>query len=183
MTVEMILGILLAGLLSENYAILHFLGTGAVIENERSVKHSLIIGLGTTIVMVVSTAITWPLQAYVLESVPYLRTLVFVVVVLLVVEAIHLLAGTGLEGLCRVDFTKFAINGAVLGLCIHNTEIPYGEAVLTAAAVGIGFTLTMAVFPSIREKADDTAAPKAFRGFPLTLLCAGMLALTLLSYG
>ena len=183
MTGEMILGILLAGLLSENYAILHFLGTGAVIENERSVKHSLVIGFGTTIVMVVSTVITWPLQAYLLESVPYLRTLTFVIVILLVVEAIHLLVGTGLEGLYKVDFTKFAINGAVLGLCIHNTEIAYGEAILTAAAVGIGFTLTMAVFPTIREKVDESSIPKSFRGLPITLLCAGMLALTLLSYG
>lgn len=183
MTAEMIFGILLAGLLSENYAILHFLGTGAVIENERSVRHSLIIGFGTTIVMVVSTLITWPLQAYLLENVPYLRTFVFVVVILLVVEAIHLLVGTGLEGLCKVDFTKFAINGAVLGLCIHNTEIPYAEAILTAAAVGIGFTLTMTVFPSIRGKVDESSVPKAFRGLPITLLCAGMLALALLSYG
>ena len=183
MTAEMIFGILLAGLLSENYAILHFLGTGSVIENERSVKHSLVIGLGTIIVMVVSTVITWPLQAYVLESVPYLRTLVFVIVVLLVAEVIHLLAGTGLEGLCRVDFTKFAINGAVLGLCIHNTEIPYGEAILTAAAVGIGFTLTMAAFPTIRGKVKEASVPRPFRGLPITLLCAGLIALTLLSYG
>ena len=183
MTAEMIFGILLAGLLSNNYALLHFLGTGAVIENERSGKHSLVIGFGTTIVMVVSTVITWPLQAYLLQNVPYLRTLVFVIVVLLVVEAIHLLVGTGLEGLYEVDFTKFAINGAVLGLCIHNTELPYGEAILTAAAVGIGFTLTMAMFPSIRQKVEESSVPKAFRGLPVTLLCAGMVALTLLSYG
>ena len=45
MTLEIIFGILLAGLLSDNYALLHFLGTGAVIENERTTGKSLIIGL------------------------------------------------------------------------------------------------------------------------------------------
>ena len=58
MNFEIIIGILLAGILSNNYALLHFLGTGAVIENERSSRKSLIIGLGTTIVMVIAAAIT-----------------------------------------------------------------------------------------------------------------------------
>ena len=55
MTVEIIFGILLAGILSNNYALLHFLGTGAVLENERPVKRSLTLGLGTTVVMLIST--------------------------------------------------------------------------------------------------------------------------------
>ncbi|MBQ8258283.1 MAG: hypothetical protein IJY97_01865, partial [Clostridia bacterium] len=52
MTINVILGILLAGIVSNNYALLHFLGTGAVIENERSTKRSMVLGLGTTLVMV-----------------------------------------------------------------------------------------------------------------------------------
>ena len=51
MEFNVILGILLAGILSNNYAFLHFLGTGAVLENERSTKRSLLLGLGTTVVM------------------------------------------------------------------------------------------------------------------------------------
>ena len=53
MDIKVILGILLAGVLSNNTALLHFLGTGAVIENERSTRKSLALGLGTTLVMVV----------------------------------------------------------------------------------------------------------------------------------
>ena len=60
MTFEMVLTILFAGFLSNNYALLHFLGTASVIENERSIKKSFIIGLGSTIVMVLTTLITWP---------------------------------------------------------------------------------------------------------------------------
>lgn len=58
MTFEIILGIILAGILSNNYALLHFLGTGAVLENERSNRRSVVLGLGTTVVMLLSTLIT-----------------------------------------------------------------------------------------------------------------------------
>lgn len=182
MSFNVILGIMLAGLLSNNYALLHFLGTGAVIENERSSRKSLLVGLMTTVVMVVSTAITWPIQTYLLKSVPYLQNMVFVLVMLLVVEVIHLFTKNKVETFCKVDFMKFAINGAVLGLCVHNTELAYGEAVLTAAAVGIGFTLTMAIFSKLHSRIDEESVPKAFRGLPVCLLCAGMIALALLAF-
>ena len=78
MTLKIALGILLAGILSNNYAVLKFLGTGAVIENNRSIKKSLIIGAGTTIVMLITTLITWPINKYLLAKVEYLQTIVFV---------------------------------------------------------------------------------------------------------
>ena len=62
MEFKIILGIILAGIFTNNYALLHFLGTGAVLENERPTKRSLTLGLGTTLVMVLTTLITWPLN-------------------------------------------------------------------------------------------------------------------------
>ena len=68
MTFETILAILLLGILSHNYALLDFLGTGAVIENERSSRKSLLLGLGTTLVMVICTLITWPINKFLLVN-------------------------------------------------------------------------------------------------------------------
>lgn len=182
MEFNVILGILLAGILSNNYAFLHFLGTGAVLENERSTKRSLLLGLGTTVVMVLSTLITWPLNEYLLKEVSYLQTMVFVLVVLMVVELLHILAKNLLDNYCRADFVKFAINGAVLGLCIHNTELDFGSALLTAASVGIGFMLTMMLYAKIKDvPVDEEAIPASFRGLPVALLTAGMIALALLA--
>ena len=113
MTIKVILGIILAYTLSENYALIEGLGTGAVIENERSKRRSLIIGVGTIFVMLLTTLITWPLNKYVLHDVPYLQTMAFVVVVMLVVYAIHFFAKKRVEGYCHVDFMKFGVNGAV----------------------------------------------------------------------
>lgn len=182
MDFKVILGIILAGILSNNYALLHFLGTGAVLENERSSRRSLTLGLGTTVVMLLSTLITWPLNKYVLESVSYMQTMVFVIVVLAVVEIIHLIAKNILDNYCRSDFVKFAINGAVLGLCIHNTEHDFLTAVVTSVAVGIGFMLTMTVYAKLKDvPVDEDAIPASFRGLPIALLTAGMIALALLA--
>ena len=182
MTFEIIIGILLAGILSNNYALLHFLGTGAVIENDRSSKKTLIVGGCTTAVMVVATLITWPINHYLLESISYLQTLVFVVVLLVVVELAHLFTKKYVESYCKVDFIKFAINGAVLGLCIHNTELDFLTSALTAFSVGVGLTLTMVVFSSLQQKIDEESVPESFRGLPIALLVAGMMALVLLAF-
>ena len=182
MTINVILGILLAGIVSNNYALLHFLGTGAVIENERSTKRSMVLGLGTTLVMVLSTLITWPLDKFVLVKAPYMQTMTFVLVVLIVVEVLHLIAKNVLDNYCRSDFVKFAINGAVLGLCVHNTKLGLVEALVTAAAVGIGFMLTMTLYGKLKDLAvDEDAIPASFRGLPIALLTAGMIALALVA--
>ena len=77
---------------------------------------------------------------------------------------------------------NFATNGAVLALGVHNTERASGGAFLPAAAVGIGFTLTMAIFSKLHSRIDEESVPKAFRGLPVCLLCAGMIALALLAF-
>ena len=184
LTIEMIFGILLAGLLSDNYALLHFLGTGAVMENERSTKQSVILGLGTTLVMLITNAICWPLNTYLLEKVPYLQTMVFVLVILIVVEVLHIIAKKLLDGYCHADFVKFAINGAILGLCIHNVEnhLSYVETLITSLGVGLGLMITMCVFAKLKdEPVDEEAIPASFRGLPIALLTAGMIALALLA--
>ena len=182
MTIKIILGIILAGILSNNYALMHFLGTGAVLENERPTKKSLTLGLGTTIVMLVSTLITWPINKYLLVNVPYMQTMVFVVVVLIVVEVMHLVASKILDKYCKADFVKFAINGAVLGLCILNVGLDFLTAIVTAISVGIGFMLTMTLYAKLKDvPVDEDAIPPSFRGLPIALLTAGMIVLALLA--
>ena len=182
MTIEMILSIIFASILTENIALIECLGTGAVLENERSSRRSLTLGGGATIVMLISTLITWPLNHFVLEKVPYLQTMVFVLVVLMVVEVIHLIARKVLDNYCKSDFVKFAINGAVLGLCIHNSELEFLEAIITAVAVGIGFMLTMTVYAKLKDvPVDEDAIPAPFRGLPIALLTAGMIVLALMA--
>ena len=182
MTFEVILGILLASIFSENIALIECLGTGAVLENERSSRRSLTLGFGTTIVMLISTLITWPLNTYVLTKAPYLQTMVFVLVVLVVVELLHLVARRILDNYCKSEFVKFAINGAVLGICIHNTHLGFLEAAVTSVCVGIAFMLTMTVYAKLKDlPVDEEAIPAPFRGLPIALLTAGMMVLAMMA--
>ena len=132
--------------------------------------------------MLLTTLITWPINKFLLAKVPYLQTMAFVIVVMLAVYVIHLFAKNKLENYCKVDFMKFAVNGAVLGLCIHNTELVFLEAVVTSVAVGLGFMLTLIVFKTLHDKIDEESVPASFRGLPITLLVAGMIALALLAF-
>lgn len=182
MTFEIILGMILAGILSNNYPLIECLGTGAVLENERSNKRSVVLGLLTTVIMLVSTLITWPINTFLLANVPYLQTLVFVCVVLVVVEVFHLIDHNAVNKFCRVDFTKFAINGAVLGLCIHNTHLEFLPALITTVGVGLGFTLVLTLFSALEYRIDYDAVPYSFRGLPIHLLTAGMIVLALLCF-
>lgn len=182
MSAKVIFGILLAGILSNNYAILHFLGTGAVVTNRRPVRQSLVLGLGTAAVMVLSTLITWPVNTYLLAKAAYFQTMAFMAVVIAVVELLHALVPKLLDDFCHADFVKFGINGAVLGLCIENTALSFGEALVTSLGVGIGFTVVLMLYSRLRQAVwDEEAVPAPFRGLPISLLTAGMIALALLA--
>lgn len=182
MSANVIFGILLAGILSGNYAIVRFLGTGAVITNRRPVGQSLVLGLGTTVVMVLCALITWPINTYLLNAADYLQTMVFMAVVIGVVELLHVLFHKVLDDLCHADYVRFGINGAVLGMCIENTSLGFGESLVTALAVGIGFTVVLLLYSRLREAVwDEDAIPAPFRGLPISLLTAGMIALALLA--
>ena len=182
MTLEVIITMIIASMLSNNYPLIECLGTGAVLENERSNKRSVVLGLLTTVIMLVSTLITWLLNKFLLVNVPYLQTLVFVCVVLVVVEVFHLIDHNAVNKFCRVDFTKFAINGAVLGLCIHNTHLEFLPAIITTIGVGLGFTLVLTVFSALEFRIDYEAVPYSFRGLPIHLLIAGMIVLALICF-
>ena len=86
MSAKIIFGILLAGLLSNNYAVLQFLGTGTVMQNHRPVRQSLVLGLGSTVVMLLCTMITWPINTYLLRDASYLRIMAYMIVMIDVVE-------------------------------------------------------------------------------------------------
>ena len=83
---------------------------------------------------------------------------------------------------CCEDFPKLAVGGAVLGLCVQNTAAEFGTALLTAAAVGIGYMLSVTLYGKLRTVCiDEDEVPAPFRGLPISLLTAGMIVLALLA--
>ena len=179
---DAIFTIFLGGVLLNNYALMHFLGISTVLGNERPVKKTCCLGLSITAVMVLATLVTWPLQTYVLApfGLEYLQILVNVAVILAATALISALCKKN----CKTWFTLLAVNSAVLGVTVNAAAEGYTfvQALVYALSVGLGFLLAMVVFCGIRSKIEEQYVPKAFRGLPIQLMAASILALALFAF-
>ena len=174
MDFKTILLTILAGVLANNYAMTKFLGVDTVMGKCSCACKSLWLGLGVTVVMVLSTLITN------LVTVPAALELFFFVLVVLAVSAV-------VEAVCKVitkkslgnGFAILGLNAAVLGGCILNAGAKLGESLIAALAAGLGLMVAMLLYGCIRDRVEDQYAPKAMQGLPLSLLTAGFICLAL----
>ena len=100
-------------------------------------------------------------------------------------KCVHIIIKNTVEVFCKVDFIKFAINGAILGLCIHNVEhhLTYVETLITSLGVGLGFLLAMVLFSGMRSRIDESNIPESFKGLPVTLIAASFISLAFMGFG
>ena len=177
---DAIFTIFLGGVLLNNYALMHFLGISTVLGNERPVKKTCCLGLSITAVMVLATLVTWPLQTYVLApfGLEYLQILVNVAVILAAAALISALCKKN----CKTWFTLLAVNSAVLGVTVNAAAEGYTFVQALVYALSVGFLLAMVVFCGIRSKIEEQYVPKAFRGLPIQLMAASILALALFAF-
>lgn len=182
MTMDAIFTVFLGGVLLNNYALMHFLGISTVLSNERPVKKTCCLGLSITAVMVLATLITWPLQTYVLApfGLEYLQILVNVAVILAIAAIISAVCKKN----CKTWFVLLAVNSAVLGVTLNAVAegFTFVQALVYALAVGLGFLLAMVAFSGIRSKIVEQNVPKAFRGLPIQLMAAAIMALALFAF-
>ena len=183
---DAIFTIFLGGVLLNNYALMHFLGISTVLGNERPVKKTCCLGLSITAVMVLATLVTWPLQTYVLApfGLEYLQTLVFMAVILVVAYLVGAAAKLVVKKPLGMFFPLVALNSAVLGVTLNNAAEGYSllQALVSSVAVGLGFLLAMVVFCGVRSKIEEQNVPKAFRGLPIQLMAASIVALALFAF-
>ena len=186
MTVKSLLLILLGGVLANNYALQKFLGVTPFLGYGKEEKRIAGMGLAVTLVMVLTVALTWPVQTFVLATLrlEYLQTLVFVALILVVVSLIDLIAKKLLHKCLGVYFPLIALNSAVLGLAVNNVGAGYNflESLVAALGVGLGFMLAMFLFAGVQSRINEKYVPKAFRGLPLSLLAACIISLALFAF-
>ncbi len=174
---------MLGGVLVNNYAMEKFLGICPVLGGR---KHgTAAMGFSVALVMLLTAAITWPLENFVLVPLgaEYLETLMFVLVVLLVVYilgAIFAKSGKSLGGY----FPLIALNGAVLGLAVNNIAEGYSflESLFASIGAGLGFVLAMLLFDGVKSRINERYVPKAFQGIPVMLLAASIISLAFYAF-
>lgn len=165
--------LILGFVLVNNYALSAYLGLTPLLGFARRGEKILVLGLSVTAVTVLSSLVLWLLR----DSLPaYLQLLAAVLVILALVYLLQLLLGKKLG----IWFPVIALNSAVLGASLKLMEAESLAAVLLSAlGVGLGFLLGLFLLSGLQDKIEEEHLPKAFRGFPIQILAAGIVALAL----
>ena len=177
--------ILMGGVLINNYVLNQFLGICPFLGVSKKVGQASGMGAAVIFVMLFATAATWPIFNYVLVplKLEYLQTIVFILVIATLVQFVEILLKRFVPSLFNalgIYLPLITTNCAVLGVTINNITNGYnfGEAMISSLGVGLGFMLAMLLFAGVRSALDDSNAPKCFRGLPVTLISASIVALS-----
>ena len=186
---QQILGILIAALLSQNFILVKFYGICPFMGVSKKIDTALGMGVAVTFVMALASAACWLVDAYVLQplGLAYLQTVAFILVIAALVQFVEMFLKKFVPALYKalgVFLPLITTNCAVLGVVLVNVQQGYDFlfSVLNGAAGGLGFTLAIVLFASVRERVDKADCPACFKGFPLALISAGLLALAFMGF-
>ena len=184
MTLKSLILILMSGVLVNNYVLQKFLGICPFLGVSRKFQQASGMGMAVIFVMLCATAVTWPIQTYVLgEKLAYLQTIVFILVIAALVQFVELALKKFIPALHQslgVYLPLITTNCAVLGVTINNITEGYNflESMVSSLGVGLGFWLAMILFAGVRSRIDNSAPPKCLQGLPVTLIAASIVSLS-----
>lgn len=184
MTVTDVLLLMLGAVLTENFIFSKFYGCCPFLGVSDKPDKAIGMGMAVTFVMTVSGAVTWAVYYFILvpAGLEYLKTVAFVLVIAVLVQLIEMFMRRYIPALYNslgIYLPLITTNCAVLGAALISIQKNYGfiPSVSYGFAAGLGFTLAMVIFAGVRAKMEFADPPRAFRGFPLTLIAAGLLAM------
>ena len=176
--------ILLSSVLVNNYVLARFLGICPFLGVSKKLDQASGMGIAVTAVMLLATAVTWPIQYWVLEplNLGYLQTIVFILVIASLVQVVELLLKKFIPALHKglgVYLPLITTNCAVLGVAINNINDGYNfvESMFSSLGVGVGFLFAMVIFAGVRSRIESSSPPSAMKGLPITLVSASIVSL------
>ena len=185
---ELIL-ILMAGVLVNNYVLQQFLGICPFLGVSKKLDQASGMGIAVTFVMLFATAATWPIYTYALVplKLEYLQIIVFILVIAALVQFVEIMLKRFIPGLHKslgVYLPLITTNCAVLGVTINNitAELSFLKSMVSALGVGLGFLLAMVLFAGVRSRMEHGNPHKAFKGVPITLVAASIVALAFFGF-
>ena len=181
-------------ILVDNYVLSKFLGICPFLGVSKKLDSAVGMSLAVTFVMVMATAVTWPIQMFILTpasgawDMGYLQTIVFILVIAILVQLLENFLKKFIPSLYKalgVYLPLITTNCAILGVTILNIDNGYNfvESIVCAAGAGIGFLLAMVLFSGVRRKVEAAKPPKCFEGLPITLVAAAMTSMSFMGFG
>ena len=182
-------GILLSAILTENFILVKFYGICPFMGVSKKTDTALGMGMAVTFVMAIASAACWAVNTLVLVplALEYMQTVVFILVIASIVQVVEMFLKKSVPALYEalgVYLPLITTNCAVLGVALVNVQEGYDFllSVVNGAAGGIGFTIAIVLFASLRERVDKSECPESFKGYPIALIAAGLLALAFMGF-
>ena len=183
-----ILGIMIAALLSQNFILVKFYGICPFMGVSKKIDTALGMGMAVTFVMALASAACYAINLVLVAlGLEYMQTVVFILAIASIVQVVEMFLKKAVPALYKalgVFLPLITTNCAVLGVVLVNVQEGYNFlfSVLNGAAGGLGFTVAIVLFASIRERVNKADCPESFKGYPLALIAAGMLALAFMGF-
>lgn len=186
---EKFLIILMTSVLVNNYVLVRFLGICPFLGVSKKLNQAVGMGVAVTFVMLMASAATYPIYAYLLlpNGMSYMRTIVFILVIAALVQLVEIILKRYIPSLHKslgIYLPLITTNCAVLGVTINNINDGYGfaESMVSSFGCGLGFLLAMVLFAGVRSRIEDADPPEAFKGLPITLVSASIVALSFMGF-
>ena len=188
MDIRAILGILLSAILTENFILVKFYGICPFMGVSKKIDTALGMGMAVTFVMALASAACYAVNLVLVKlGLSYMQTVVFILVIASIVQVVEMFLKKAVPALYKalgVFLPLITTNCAVLGVVLVNVQKAYSflPSVINGAAGGLGFTVAIVLFASLRERVDKSDCPECFKGYPITLIAAGLMALAFMGF-
>ena len=175
--------------LVNNVVLSQFLGICSFLGVSKQIKTSASLGAAVTFVIGIASAVAFLLYNYVLVpfDLAYLQTIVFILVIAALVQLVEMFlkkTSPALYQALGIFLPLITTNCAVLGVALTNVQNQYSfiESVVSGVGTGLGYTLAIVLLASIRTTIDESTIPAPFRGMPIVLLSAALMAIAFMGF-
>ena len=185
---QAILGIILSAILSENFILVKFYGICPFMGVSKKIDTALGMGMAVTFVMAIASAACYAVNVLLVKlGLDYMQTVAFILVIAAIVQVVEMFLKKSVPALYKalgVYLPLITTNCAVLGVVLVNVQKGYNFllSVVNGAVGGLGFTVAIVLFASVRERVNRADCPACFKGFPIALISAGLLALAFMGF-
>ena len=187
-------------ILVNNYVLVQFLGICPFLGVSKKLDSSVGMGLAVIFVMVLATAVTFPLQIFLLDAydLGYMQTVIFILVIAVLVQLIEITLKKYVPALytalgvylplitticCVLGVTILAVQDYSSVVAQQGFGLAFAQALVCAAGAGVGFLVAMLLFCGVRQRVEAADPPESFKGLPITLVAAAITSVSFMGFG
>ena len=180
--------ILIGCVFVNNVVLSQFMGICPFLGVSKQMKSSVGMGAAVIFVMICATAITYPVYRLLEHfGIEYLKTVAFILVIAMFVQLVEIVMKKMMPPLYKalgVYLPLITTNCAVLGVALTNVSKEYDilTSVVNGFGTAVGFTIAIVILAGVRERTEHNDIPEAFKGMPITLITAGLMAIAFIGF-